>query len=612
MNIELSIPGEWRYRLGQLVFALPIYRFTLGGSWIGGSLTSRRGAADLLAAVPPDPWPGQADRGAAILKGEFEFYRQAAVGVRHTWRPVGMSERWLDELHSFEWLRDLRALGGDAARRKARELTADWILRQAKWQRVAWRPDVLGRRLYAWLGSYDFFCASATDEFKSRYIVGIVRQGRHLSRVLPGGVRGEPLLAAIKGLLAAGLAVRGREKWAAQALRLLERQIGLQILADGGHISRNPSVQLAVLQHLIDMRGALSTAGWEPPAYLIGAIDRAAPFARMLRHGDGGMALFNGSGEGQAWRVDMMLSQADARGRPPSSAPHSGFQRLVANRSAMLFDVGLPATKNSQASAHAGTLSFELSIGNDRVIVNCGALANAQDDWTRVQRSTAAHSTLIVEDTNSSAVTKNERRRGALPASHSRNESVGNLWLSATHDGYATRYGLRHRRRVYLASAGDDIRGEDALIILPDAKPRGGWMAHSYKVRFHLHPSVRAHKDADGNIVILRLPTGGTWRFKVDGGSVHIAEGIYLGSVDKAMQTTEQIVVSGVTGAADGNNIVANIRWSLQRIAVAQSVASPEGDRQLEEMAAETAAETAVGDAPAARPAARVTEDLFT
>ena len=79
-----------------------------------------------------------------------------------------MSERWLDKLHSFEWLRDLRALGGDPARRKARKLTLDWLDRQPNWNKLSWRTDILGRRLFARLGSYDFFCAGGEDELRAR------------------------------------------------------------------------------------------------------------------------------------------------------------------------------------------------------------------------------------------------------------------------------------------------------------------------------------------------------------------------------------------------------------------------------------------------------------
>ena len=80
-----------------------------------------------------------------------------------------MSDAWLAELHGFDWLRDLRAVGGDAARRRARDLVGDWIERQTSWQEIAWRPDVLATRLHAWLGQHDFFCASADDLYRRRY-----------------------------------------------------------------------------------------------------------------------------------------------------------------------------------------------------------------------------------------------------------------------------------------------------------------------------------------------------------------------------------------------------------------------------------------------------------
>ncbi len=559
--------SDLRYSVGKLIFASPLYRYTLAG----------RTPPDLYS-LPPDPWPGKAIRGAAILKGEFEFFGEKAGDARHTWQPAGMSEAWLAELHSFEWLRDLRALGGDAARRKARELTADWLGHQSQWDEIAWRPDVLARRIFAWLGQHDFFCASADNEFRHYYLTGLARQGRHLSRVLPGGVQGEGLLAVTKGLIAVGLAMEDRESWVDLGLRHLEREIEDQLLADGGHISRNPSTQLRVLQHLIDIRSTLLVAGWEPPGFLMSGIDRAAPFVRMLRHGDGGLALFNGSSEDQGWRIDMLLSQADARGRPPSTAPHTGFQRLVAMRTVMLVDVGAPPTVGLDADAHAGTLSLELSVGRDRLIVNCGALADGRDPWPRVQRATAAHSTLVIDDTNSSPVPEHGRaRRPAVPSSYSRRESSGNIWLGSSHDGYVPRFGLRHHRRLYLGSGGDDIRGEDALVAVTGDFDASHPTARSFKIRFHLHPQVRAEKEDDEAIVTLKLPSGAIWRLKVEGGAVHVADSIYLGDMEQPKQPTRQVVVSSVTGPPDDNGQVAVIKWALRRIFADRRTATARG-----------------------------------
>lgn len=417
---------NWHYNFSKLLYASPVYRYTL----------LSRAPRDLIL-VPPDAWPGSADYGAAIVGGEFSFFGETVRGGLRAWRPGGMSDAWLAELHGFDWLRDLRALGGDGARRQARELVGDWLVRQSNWHEIAWRPDVLGNRLFAWLGQHDFFCASADDAYRRDYLASLVRQAKHLSRVLPRGTDGAGLILAAKGLVAAGLSLPGHNAWTTQGLKLLERACAQQILADGGHISRSPAVQTQVLRHLVDTRSALLAAQKEVPAFLMAAIDRTAPFLRMLRHNDGGLALFNGSNEGRGWLIDMLLAQADSRGRPLTSAPHSGFERIVANRTIILMDTGGPAASAADTDIHAGTLSMEISIGRERIIVNCGARPGAREPWSQVQRSTAAHSTMIVDDTNSSALLatgKVGRRPGNVAVD--RNDEDGNVWLTASHDGY--------------------------------------------------------------------------------------------------------------------------------------------------------------------------------
>lgn len=163
---------NWHYNFSKLLYASPVYRYTL----------LSRAPRDLIL-VPPDAWPGSADYGAAIVGGEFSFFGETVRGGLRAWRPGGMSDAWLAELHGFDWLRDLRALGGDGARRQARELVGDWLVRQSNWHEIAWRPDVLGNRLFAWLGQHDFFCASADDAYRRDYLASLVRQAKRKSVV---------------------------------------------------------------------------------------------------------------------------------------------------------------------------------------------------------------------------------------------------------------------------------------------------------------------------------------------------------------------------------------------------------------------------------------------
>ena len=263
------------------------------------------------------------------------------------------------------------------------------------------------------------------------------------------------------------------------------RELPKQILVDGGHVERSPARQLAVLRDLIDLRATLHAAEVEVPTDLSTAIDAMAPTLRLFQHGDGGLALFNGSSEEEDLRIDMVLQRADGRGRPRMSAPQSGFQRMQAGRALVIVDSGTPPSPGFDRRAHAGTLSFEMSVGRERFIVNCGAEAY-HPEINRLLCGTAAHSTLTASDTNSSAISP---AGGLISRPETvrcrREEGDGNVWLDLSHDGYRPNYGLLYHRRLFLAASGEDLRGEERLDVFAES---GTWPEGEFVLRFHLHP----------------------------------------------------------------------------------------------------------------------------
>ena len=126
--------------LRRRVFANPLYGLTLAGR----APASPRG-------TPPDPWPGDAEAGATVLDGEFLLAGAWHRLGRNPWASPPAGEAARAELHGFDWLRDLRAVATDAARRRALGLLGSWLDTCDRWHPVAWRPDVLGTRTANWL-----------------------------------------------------------------------------------------------------------------------------------------------------------------------------------------------------------------------------------------------------------------------------------------------------------------------------------------------------------------------------------------------------------------------------------------------------------------------------
>jgi uncharacterized heparinase superfamily protein len=483
-------------------YGSPLYQLLLG-----------RDRPTHLALVPPNPWPGDAVRGRALI----------AAGDN------------LDaSMHRFDWLRDLRAAGGDAARRHARILTQTWLDRHTRWDEIAWAPDATGARLANWIGFHDFFCASADDAFRQRLFQSAARQAKHLARTLPGDLAGAPLLTAVKGLWLSALAFPDGARRAEQAQRLLLKELARQILPDGVHVERSPRTHLFALADLIDLRAALKLAKADIPDVLNHAIDRMAPALRFFRHGDGMLALFHGALEGDPVLLDTVLTQADAKGRPLKRAPQGGYERLSLGRTVLLVDVGVPPTLSAQS--HASTLAFEMSVGRERLIVNCGSAVSGA--WAEALRATAAHSALTVDD-----VSARSYRVAA-----EREDGDGWILLDAASDGYAGR-DIKHRRRIFLSGNGEDLRGEDVLT---------GPAGHHFVARFHLHPSVQASLTQSGRAALLRAGDGSFWRLRVDGAQLGHESSVYLGS--GAPRRTVVLTLAGPT--QDGETVV---KWALRR-----------------------------------------------
>ena len=506
-------------------------------------------------AIPVrDPWPGDAGRGARLLRDEMEAWGTTWPVTLGGWSNTGGDPALRAAAHSFGWLRDLRMLGTDAARTRARQLVGGWMGTSGL-ERLAHRPDVAGARIAAWLGHYDFFAASADDVFRRALMGRLVADTRMLAARLPGEEIDGRSLTALKGLITAGVALPDHGTTLARAMRLLPAELVRQVMPDGCHVERSPGAQLLALQDLCEIRAALQAARSTAPLFLVTAIERMAPALRALRHGDGGLVLFNGTRDGtvrdvDATLIELVLTQAGRGGRAPAGLTEGGFHRLQAGRSVLVLDGGPPPPPGLDRHAHAGTLSIELSVGRDRMLVNCGAAPVSIDPaWAGAARATAAHSTLVVADTNSSELRPNGLGRHPRTVDVQRQEANGAHWLEASHDGYVQAFGAVHRRRLYMAESGEDVRGEDAV----EASS-----SHPFAVRFHLHPDVQATAHEDRESITLRLPAGSTWRFRAEGAPVTLEESVYLGG-PQPCPAMQMVLTAAATGPQQ-------VKWALTKV----------------------------------------------
>src|SRR4051794_1066458 len=272
---------QWRGDAWRALASTPFYRQTLIGP-----------APSALRLKLNERWPGDSRRGNAVLAGNIEFAGTLIRRPTPAWFPPDATAGWLSRWHGFGWLDDLMAIG-TSARDPARVLIQSWLSEGAAWHPVTWRPDVAVTRILAWIVHFEELAGRDADRALRRaMLASIAAQVRHLARVAGWELTGAARLRALKGLIGGSVALGGPEQRILRALRGLERELSTQILPDGGHLTRNPSVQLQVLRDLIDIRAVLRAATLDVPAALTQTIQAMAPMLPFFRHGDRGLARF--------------------------------------------------------------------------------------------------------------------------------------------------------------------------------------------------------------------------------------------------------------------------------------------------------------------------------
>ncbi|NGN42089.1 heparinase [Mesorhizobium sp. CGMCC 1.15528] len=458
---------------------------------------------------------------------------------------------WQKSLHGFRWLRHMRAANTELAAANARALVSDWIATHGgRISGVAWEPATSGKRIIAWLQHSSVVLQGAEFPFYRAFLKSLALQIRYLRSMAREMPDGEERLRTRIALAFAALSLPAPQAALRTATRHLADELNRQVLADGGHISRNPMAVLELLADLLPLRQTYANQAETPPEALIGAIDRMLPALRFFRHQDGTIARFNGMGVTIPDRIAAIMRHDDTAGASLLHAPHSGYERLSMGGTTVIADTGTAPPSEVSEAAHAGCLSFEMSSGRQHFIVNAGIDAYGAEEFRPLARATAAHSTASLNDTSSARFSHSPRVNGLLGSPliggprhvpSERTDSKGTQGFVASHDGYVARFGLYHEREMALAADGDILTGIDRFLRSRGAPPLDNGR-DLVTIRFHIHPDIELFHD-DKDRLVLAAPHADNWLFTAGEMTPTVEESIFFAGLG-GPRHSRQIVLS--------------------------------------------------------------------
>ena len=221
-------------------------------------------------------------------------------------------------------------------------------------------------------------------------------------------------------------------------------------------------------------------------------------------------------------------------------------------------------TNNYSKNYQAGCLSFELIANKQKIICNTGYGKYFSQKLISASQSTAAHSTLYINDTSSCIFQKNKlinkiygnslvQKHKIINKNYLENENF--YLISASHNGYEKKFGYIHERSIKILKKENKIYGQDIL-----KKTKSFNNSLNYFVRFHIYPDTKIVKTKAGNSVLISLPNGEGWLLECKTKSLDIEKNIFLGNKNKIMNN-ESISISG-----EINKELISIEWQIERL----------------------------------------------
>ncbi len=536
----LALAQAWR-RFSRRLRMGPLYRWRFTGF-----------TPDRILIAPPDLRVADPQLAQEFYHGRFALAgRLVETGGLSPFAVIAPTPEWDAALHGFGWLRHLKSAQSELATANARALVDDWLQMFGKRiDGLAWAPEVTAQRIIAWLQHSNLILLGADLPTYRKFMRSLAMQVRYLRTVASAMDDGEERLRTRIALAYAALALPVSPPTARAARRNLEYELKRQILPDGGHISRNPATLLELLADLLPLRQTYANGTESPPKALIEAVERMLPALRFFRHQDGNLALFNGVGPTMSERIISVLRHDEIGGSPLTHAPYSGYERLSMGSTTIIADTGLPPPVTASRDAHAGCLSFEMSSGRQRYIVNSGIDRFGPPEFRPLGRSTAAHSTATINDTSSCRFSRNAGLSsmigtpiiaGPSRVDRDRIDEIDRQGFVASHDGYARLFGIYHERRLVLSHNGSVIHGADRFY-RGDGMPLKANGRDNIAVRFHLHPSIDISFDENG-LIVLSADRNDTWVFSCFEVAPQLEDSIFFAGF-RGPVSSRQIVLS--------------------------------------------------------------------
>ena len=497
---------------------------------------------------------------ASLTSAQSDFYDISNTSSDLLWNEDIKNKFHFSNLHSFLWLTKIN--------RKNNKLTIQtiinsWIKKYYNYEPNAWEMETISKRIIAWVSNTDLTLEDSDKIYRQRFFKSIIKQSNFLLFNLKNLSNSPEKIICCSAIILSGIIFKENSLNFKIGIKELEKIIKNFFDSDGFPKTRNPEEVYISIKYLILVREWLKESQNFVPDFLDEIIKKCGNCYSILSCSNNQFPLFNGATEIDNKDYYTFLKNLKYKFNNKSHEV-AGLIKIKNKKLEFFIDLGNPPPDNFTRNYQAGCLAFELISNKQKVICNLGYAKYFSPKLSSISKSTAAHSTLYLNDTSSCKFLKNKLINkvygNCLMEKHkvidkTYKEDKDFFFLSASHNGYEKSLGYIHTRSIKVAKNKDLIFGIDTL-----KKTKRNINSVIYSVRFHIYPNIKITKTKGGKSILISLSNGDGWLLQSATNEFEIEKNIFFGDKRKIINNESIFISKNIS------QVETSIQWIIEKI----------------------------------------------
>ena len=488
---------------------------------------------------------------SCLIKYEKKKNKIEEFNVESIWEKK-VNDKDKKKLNSFYWLFtiDLKS-----SKKITHSIIENWIQKNQKYHSHNWEVDILSKRIISWISNSQITYEDAPNDYKIIFNNIVMKQTNHLINEISRSEIFDDKMIGCTAIILTGLSYN-KEKYLTFGLNLLKKIINSSFDNEYFPKSRNIRQLVFYLKYFVLIRELLKESLSEIPDYLNEIIHYIGKSYTFLYGSIKKNLLFNGNNDADLSDFDRYLSFNKYKFKN-YKYEIGGYSILKNKNIVMAMDIGSTPDRIHSENYQSGPLSFEAIYKDKKIVCNSGYFQNYNHKLNKISKSTAAHSTLIL---NNQSISKFNRKNGKNILENELrlfNKSIifeKNIWsIKSSHNGYLKEFGTIHERTLEFFPELEKFSGKDKLI------KKRNFKSSSFEIRFHLMPDTKVTKIQDKRTVLIELENSG-WKFFTNHGCIDVETGLYFGKKN-IYSENQNIFITGITQKEEQV-----IEWEISKI----------------------------------------------